>query len=270
MYAAHACPEQAPIGCGAVTNEPGAAAGWYADPMGRYEHRYYNGREWTADVSGGGQRFVDPLGLTPTPFPNGRNDGAGDAGGNGGGRNGAATTAMVLGIIALSIAWIPFLFVLGVIAAVLALIFATIGWRRAGAAGAGRSFAVVGFATAGSALVAAVLGGILSVVVLDVYDRYLNPQPNEVVVTSCELAGSRATMTGELTNTGDDTSSYSVQVGFVRPGTDNPHRSELVAIDDVAAGDSTTFEAQSQVDLDEVDCVILEVTGPLPFGLDVD
>jgi hypothetical protein len=232
--------------------------------MGRYEHRYYNGREWTADVSGGGRRFVDPLGITPTPI--------GPTGGTGatGSRNGAATASMVLGIVALSIAWIPFLFVLGVIAAILALVFATVGWRRAGSSGSGRSFAVVGFATAGSALVAAVLGGILSVVVLDVYDRYLNPQPNEVAVTSCELEGSRATMTGRLTNTGDDTSSYSVQVGFVRPGTDNPHRSELVAIEDVPAGGSMTFEAQSQVDLDDVDCVILEVTGPLPFGLEVD
>ncbi len=251
-----------------MTNEPGAAAGWYADPMGRYDHRYYNGREWTADVSGGGRRFVDPLGVTPTPI----GSMFGPTGGTGatGGRNGAATAAMVLGIVALSIAWIPFLFVLGVIAAILALIFATIGWRRAGASGGSRSFAVVGFATAGSALVAAVLGGILSVVVLDVYDEYLNPQPSEVAVTSCELEGSRATMTGRLTNTGDDTSSYSVQVGFVRPGTDNPHRSELVAVDDVPAGDSMTFDAQSQVDLDDVDCVILEVTGPLPFGLEVD
>jgi Protein of unknown function (DUF2510) len=264
MYAAPARREQAPIGCGAVTNEPGAAAGWYADPMGRYEHRYYNGREWTADVSGGGRRFVDPLGITPTPI--------GPTGGTAatGSRNGAATASMVLGIVALSIAWIPFLFVLGVIAAILALVFATVGWRRAGSSGSGRSFSVVGFATAGSALVAAVLGGTLSVVVLDVYDRYLNPQPNEVAVTSCELEGTRATMTGRLTNTGDDTSSYSVQVGFVRPGTDNPHRSELVAIEDVPAGDSMTFEAQSQVDLDDVDCVILEVTGPLPFGLEVD
>jgi Protein of unknown function (DUF2510) len=264
MYAAPARREQAPIGCGAVTNEPGAAAGWYADPMGRYEHRYYNGKEWTADVSGGGRRFVDPLGITPTPI--------GPTGGTAatGSRNGAATASMVLGIVALSIAWIPFLFVLGVIAAILALVFATVGWRRAGSSGSGRSFSVVGFATAGSALVAAVLGGTLSVVVLDVYDRYLNPQPNEVAVTSCELEGTRATMTGRLTNTGDDTSSYSVQVGFVRPGTDNPHRSELVAIEDVPAGDSMTFEAQSQVDLDDVDCVILEVTGPLPFGLEVD
>jgi membrane protein implicated in regulation of membrane protease activity len=177
---------------------------------------------------------------------------------------------MVLGIVALSIAWIPFLFVLGVIAAILALIFATVAWRRAGSTGVGRSFAVVGFATAGSALVAAVLGGILSVVVLDVYDEYLNPQPSDVAVTSCRLEGSRATMTGRLTNTGEATSSYSVRIGFVRPGTDNPHRSEVVALDDVAPGDSTTFEAQSQVDLDEVDCLILEVTGPLPFGLEVD
>jgi hypothetical protein len=264
MYGTNACREQAPIACGAVTNEPGAAPGaapgWYADPMGRYEHRYFNGREWTADVSHAGERFVDPMGLTPSKI-------APTAGAP---RNGLATAAMILGIIALSIAWIPFLFVLGVIAAVLALIFATVAWRRAGSTGAGRSFAVVGFATAGSALVAAVLGGILSVVVLDVYDEYLNPQPSEVTVTSCELEGSRATMTGRLVNTGDDTSSYSVQVGFVRPDTDNPHRSELVAVDDVAPGDSTTFEAQSQVDLDEVDCLILEVTGPLPFGIEVD
>ena len=246
-----------------MTNEPGAAAGWYADPMGRYEHRYYNGREWSADVSVGGQRFVDPLGVTPTPT-------GATGSSNGTGRNGAATASMVLGIIALSIAWMPFLFALGVIAAILALIFATVGWRHAGRVGGNKSFAVVGFATAGSALVAAVLGGILSVVVLDVYDDYLNPQPSEVTVTACDLEGSRATMTGKLTNTGRDTGSYSVHVGFVRPGTDNPHRAERIAVDDVAAGDSVTFEAQSQVDLDDVDCVILDVNGPLPFGLEVD
>jgi hypothetical protein len=245
-----------------VTNEDGAAAGWYTDPMGRYEHRYFNGTVWTADVSAGGQRFVDPLGITPTP--------AGPVGAGSGGRNGIATASMVLGIVALSIAWMPFLVVLGVLAAMLALVFAAIGWRRARQSGGSRSFAVVGLATGATALAASVLGIILSVVVLDVYDEYLNPAPNETAVTQCDLEGSRATMTGRLTNNGEDTSSFSVHVGFVRPGTDNPHRSERIAVDDVAPGGSTTFEAQSQVDLDDVDCVILEVNGPLPFGVVVD
>ncbi len=35
-------------------------AGWYGDPFGRFEHRYWNGRDWTENVSRGGQTFLDP------------------------------------------------------------------------------------------------------------------------------------------------------------------------------------------------------------------
>ena len=35
-------------------------AGWYADPSGRYELRYWNGTEWTEHVSRSGQQFTDP------------------------------------------------------------------------------------------------------------------------------------------------------------------------------------------------------------------
>jgi hypothetical protein len=243
-----------------VTDETGAAAGWYADPTGRYEHRYYNGRSWTADVSSGGQRFVDQLGLDPTAS-SADHDGAGNAMG---------TAAMVLGIVAISTSWMPFVVVVGVVAALLAVVFGGIGLRRAKRSGASRSFAIVGLVTGASALVAATVGVALTMVVLDAYDDYLNPQPSDVQVTECELQGSRATMAGVLTNTGDRTSDYSVLVGFVRPGTDNAHRSERVSVDDVEPGADAVFSAQSQVDLEAIDCVILAVNGALPFGVAVD
>ena len=243
-----------------MTDETGAAAGWYADPTGRYEHRYYNGTSWTADVSSGGQRFVDQLGLDPTASSADR-DGA----------NGAmGTAAMVLGIVAISTSWMPFVVVVGVVAAFLAVVFGWVGLRRAKRSGASRSFAIVGLATGASALVAATVGVVLTIVVVDAYDDYLNPQPSDVEVTECELQGSRATMTGVLTNTGDRTADYSVLVGFVRPGTDNAHRSERVSVDDVGPGADAAFSAQSQVDLDAIDCVILAVNGALPFGVAVD
>jgi hypothetical protein len=256
------CTAAAAIACGAVTNETGAAAGWYADPTGRYEHRYYNGRTWTADVSSGGERFVDQLGLAPTP--------AGNPAVPTGSTSGIGTAAMVLGIIAITISWMPFVVVLGVIAALLAIVFGSIGLRRSARTGSSRSAAVVGLATGASALVAAVIGVLLSMAVLDAYDSYVHPQPNETTVSDCSQSGSRATMKGTLTNTGDRTADYSVLVGFVRPGTDNAHRSTRITLDQVEPGATTDFEAQSQVDLDAVDCVILEVNGPLPFGVAVD
>ncbi|MEX1107166.1 MAG: DUF2510 domain-containing protein, partial [Ilumatobacteraceae bacterium] len=41
-------------------------AGWFPDPLGRYEHRWFNGTTWTADVSLHGQRYVDPAPLVAT------------------------------------------------------------------------------------------------------------------------------------------------------------------------------------------------------------
>lgn len=37
--------------------------GWYPDPLGRYDNRWFNGTSWTADVSTDGARRVDPLGI---------------------------------------------------------------------------------------------------------------------------------------------------------------------------------------------------------------
>ena len=37
-----------------------APAGWYADPSGRFELRYWDGGQWTEHVSRAGQQYTDP------------------------------------------------------------------------------------------------------------------------------------------------------------------------------------------------------------------
>lgn len=40
--------------------DSGVPAGWYADPSGRYELRYWDGTAWTEHVSRAGQQYTDP------------------------------------------------------------------------------------------------------------------------------------------------------------------------------------------------------------------
>ncbi|MEO7371741.1 MAG: DUF2510 domain-containing protein [Ilumatobacteraceae bacterium] len=52
VAAAPAAPDPAPA--------PAVPAGWYADPAGRFELRYWDGSTWTEHVSRAGQQFTDP------------------------------------------------------------------------------------------------------------------------------------------------------------------------------------------------------------------
>jgi Protein of unknown function (DUF2510) len=52
--AAPVTPEPAPAAA------PAVPAGWYADPAGRFELRYWDGGTWTEHVSRAGQQFTDP------------------------------------------------------------------------------------------------------------------------------------------------------------------------------------------------------------------
>ncbi|MGA9277227.1 DUF2510 domain-containing protein, partial [Ilumatobacter sp.] len=40
--------------------DSGVPAGWYADPSGRFELRYWDGSAWTEHVSRAGQQYTDP------------------------------------------------------------------------------------------------------------------------------------------------------------------------------------------------------------------
>jgi len=54
-YAAAAPAAPAP----APTPTPAVPAGWYADPAGRFDLRYWDGGTWTEHVSRAGQQFTD-------------------------------------------------------------------------------------------------------------------------------------------------------------------------------------------------------------------
>lgn len=53
---------------GPTQTEPVAAPQWAADPFGRHQHRYFDGRVWTDQVANGGVASADPAVTTPAPL----------------------------------------------------------------------------------------------------------------------------------------------------------------------------------------------------------
>jgi hypothetical protein len=57
-------PDPSPAAASAPTavqpSVPTTPAGWYPDPSGRFEMRYWDGGAWTEHVARGGQQFTDP------------------------------------------------------------------------------------------------------------------------------------------------------------------------------------------------------------------
>ncbi len=239
-----------------------ARPGWFPDPSGRHEYRYHNGATWTADVSDDGARYVDPW----TP---GSDVGTGASPSGPGQRNRLAVASLVLGVLAIGLGILPFLFVVGVAAAVLAITFGAIGLRRAAVSGTRRSFAIAGIVTGVAGLLAAVVGALLTSALIDAVDRFENPGAHEATIVSCQADGDAWIAAGELTNLEGDERDYLLSVEFRRPGTDNAQITVRVELDDVAAGATRTFEVRRAIDLDEVECAVGRVDGPAPFGIDI-
>ena len=163
-----------PVPCSPVTDQQ-YPAGWFPDPLGRYEHRWFNGTTWTSDVASDGQRYVDPLGISPGPAYGTYGQGAGPASGNG-----PATAALVLGLVAVVIAWIPVIVVAGVVLAVLAIVFGVRGLRRSRATGTGKGRALTGLVTGALGLVLSVVGVVLTIGVFREVIDYIEPGPRLV------------------------------------------------------------------------------------------
>ena len=53
-------PAATPVAAAPAAVSPAVPAGWYADPAGRFELRYWDGGTWTEHVSRAGQQFTDP------------------------------------------------------------------------------------------------------------------------------------------------------------------------------------------------------------------
>lgn len=118
-----------------------APAGWYPDPLGRHEHRYWDGAQWTDHASSGGQSISDPL---EGAVPAARDSDDPYAGGGGwspaatatGGTEGLAIVSLIL-----SIVWV---FGIGSIAGIVTGVIARRRIRDSGGTKTGNGIAVAG------------------------------------------------------------------------------------------------------------------------------
>lgn len=249
--------------------------GWYDDPSGRFDLRYHNGFRWTGDVSHEGDRFVDPEpparsapSVPPSPAPS-----SPDAAPP---RNPLGTAAMVVGIVSICLAWLPVLFVIGGVLAVLALTFGAVGRRRARERGLDANRAVLGLITGGIGLACVAVGVILTVVLYRAVDRWDNPAEHEVTLTSCDVttdgtsdADGAWSATGNLRNVDSGRADFTVEVTVSRSDSGGSGPSETVELDGVEPGESVAFEivGRQVISFDPV-CDV-SVHGPKPFGVDL-
>ena len=226
-------------------------SGWYPDPAGRYELRFHNGEVWTADVSTGGQRYIDRLPIEPP-----RRAG-----------NGLAVAAMVCGIASVVIGWIPFVVAIGLAAAIVAIVLGIVGLRRSRTSGAGSGFAVAGVITGSIGVLASAVGIVLSVVVIRELNAFLNPGPVDGELTECVVDGNDVVVRGVVENQSRRERSYSVLVEVGAGSVERDHRFD---VDDVPAGERAEFSGGFKATGLEgtLDCSIRSIDGPVPFGLE--
>ena len=226
--------------------------GWYHDPSGRFEHRYHNGVTWTADVATGGRRFVDPLRAAPAS-------------------NGMAVAALVLGITATALGWLPFLAVLMLVAAIVAICLGAAARRQARRQGTSRSFATWGLALGLVGVPVSVLGLVVTGVFVRAFDRYDRPNANTVEVTECVEQDGRVLAEGWIVNDGRDAASFTIRVALSHAADGERAATDRVEIDDLAPGVRAEWRAQARppgLTSGTPDCDVRAVHGPLPFGFD--
>lgn len=102
-------------------------AGWYADPLGGHEHRYWDGERWTQHVATAGRTVTGPVGGTaappppPTTAPPRPGSPAPQAE-----TNAKAVASLAIGLLA---GWIPF------VAAIIAIVLGVVARREIAASG---------------------------------------------------------------------------------------------------------------------------------------
>lgn len=227
-------------------------AGWFPDPLGRHEHRYFNGVSWTPDVSDGGQRLVDPLGTGPGYVHGVKQS------------NGVAIAALTCGVVGVLVAWMPFIVVAGIVLGVLALVFGIKGLKRATSIGSGRGMAIAGIAMGGVTLLTAIVGVIFSVVLFRAIADFIESGPVDTDITDCRLDGRNATIEGTLTNESRVERDYTLFVTL-------DEQVDIITFDDLSAGETVEWIAQVRTRSQLDTCrPTLNVQGPFPFGIEID
>jgi Protein of unknown function (DUF2510) len=238
-------------------------SGWFPDPYGRHDYRFFNGTAWTADVSDDGQRYVDPYGAAPR-VPGAA---AGPIGPPPSPGNGAATAAITCGLIGLFFAWMPVFVVIGIALGVLALVFGVRGVQRAGAGAGGRSRAVAGVVAGGLALALSVVGIVLSVTLIREFRGFLDPGRLTAEVLDCRVTSTGIQIDGQIQNLESEPHDYTVYAVMTYPSIDDL----VLRVDDVAPEEVRAFTIERIVSTADDTCAArFVVHGPTPYDLEMD
>lgn len=235
----------------------GAAPGWRPDPSGRHDFRWYNGRSFTADVADDGARGFDPD-LTPNR-----------AAERGGGRA-AALTSLTLAGGAVTISWMPLVVVLGVAAALSAIVLGIVATARLPPGpSSGRRIALAGIACAVVALGLSGIGMSSSRDLLDQLQSAGEPGEHVVRIDRCEVDGEgRAVAGGEIRNGDGSPRAYVITVTFGDATGEFADRAARVPV--VDRGETARFEVSTsagRTPSEELTCRIDRVSSPT-FVLD--
>ncbi|MFZ9629063.1 MAG: DUF2510 domain-containing protein [Ilumatobacteraceae bacterium] len=226
-------------------------AGWHPDPLGRYELRWFDGTQWTADVAVSGARYVDPLGVTAAAP-----------------RRGLAVASLVVALVSLSIAWLPLLFVVSIAGAVVALGLGAGARRRSAAGESARRLAAGGMVVALAALGLSIVGGWLTVRLADdLADLTTVPVAgaHAAAIDECVSDGDLLVAKGSITNNDTEPHDYDITVLIAGAAGDELVR-ETVRVSDVDPGERATFAVTDTAEhTDPVSCDIVDVTGPVLF-----
>jgi Protein of unknown function (DUF2510) len=233
-------------------------SGWFPDPHGRHEYRYFNGHAWTADVADEGRRMIDPHGAAPI----GRTDRPATG-------NGIAVAALTCGLVALVFAWMPVFVVIGLVLGVLGLVFGIRGRRRARQVGLGQGMALTGIISGSAALALSIVGIVFTVSFMRQFIDFMEPGPYEAHVVSCSVGPAAIDVDASVTNQSDRSRSYTVYGVVSQP----PGVPDLVAtLTDVEPGatEQVTMHHTARSSSSGQCDVRLVVHGPTPYGIKMD
>lgn len=214
-----------------------SAQGWFPDPHGTYDLRYFDGRLWTQHVVRANRQEVDPRWRPPPAAgQHGRQSGVavphGSAGQWGEDRptargNGMAVAGLVLGIVGVVFGLIPVLFLIALACGTLAVIFGGVAWNNARHGANKKGMSIAGVVLGAVALVLGVAGIILiDDAVNDLEDDLdeafddafgpASPNDYDIAIEECDRDElGYGTAAGTIRNQSAELASFAVTVNFV-------------------------------------------------------
>ncbi|MEZ5216728.1 MAG: DUF2510 domain-containing protein [Ilumatobacteraceae bacterium] len=191
-------------------------SGWYPDPSGRHELRYFNGNRWTGDVADDGVQRAESTSSAPLV------DGPGPAEP----RPSSTVASLTLGVIAFTLSLVVVLFFLAAPLGLVAAIVGVVGLRRSGRGRPGRKLAVWGVVLGTLAIVVSAAG--VAVFrddlrnLADDLQREFDPYSATVQIDRCERDGTGVAVSGTVRNTLTRAATYEVTIEVLPAGVADP------------------------------------------------